>query len=332
MAKINTVLGQILPDELGWTLVHEHCVIGFSGWECDPLPGGFSRAEMIEICIQTLLPARDLGLQSIIEATPPDLGRDVEILKAVSESTGVNIICSTGRYTEEYGKWAYLTQRHKLGAGDMQSELYDAFMYEITVGIGRSGVRAGAIKVATSFSRMAPCEEAVLAAAARASRETCVPIITHTEAGTLGPEQAKFLLAHGVAPERIMIGHMCDNLGSNYQGEQKEVMQTGSSIAYDRFGLEVYIKDEQRIEALAALIGEGYAEKIMISHDYVGASQGRGGMWPNRLPEPIRPLVPNWSYTNIFQRILPALKKAGVTDSQIHTLMVENPRRLLGSA
>ncbi len=331
MAKINTVLGQILPGELGKTLVHEHCVIGFSGWECDPLPGGLSRTEMIEACVQALQPARDLGLQSIIEATPPDLGREVEILKAVSESTGVHIICSTGRYTEEYGKWAYLKQRDKLGACDMQSELYDAFMYEITVGIGRSGVRAGAIKVATSRNEMASCEESVLAAAARASKETGVPIITHTEGGTLGLQQAKFLLAEGADPGRIMIGHMCDNLGSDYQADQKKIMQTGCSMAYDRFGLEVQIKDEQRVEALAALISEGYAEKIMISHDYVGASQGRDGMWPHRLPQQLESLVPNWSYTNIFRRILPALKKAGISEGQIHSLMVENPRRLLGS-
>ncbi|MRR08227.1 MAG: phosphotriesterase-related protein, partial [Deltaproteobacteria bacterium] len=285
MSKINTVLGPISPEQLGTTLVHEHCTIGFSGWECDPLPGGLSRAEIIDDCVQALVPARDLGLRSIIEATPPDLGRDVEIMKIVSERTGVHIICSTGRYTEEYGRWAYLKQRDRLGAGAMQSELYDAFMYEITIGIGRSGVRAGAIKVATSQNKMSPCEEAVLAAAARASRETGVPVITHTEAGTLGTEQAKFLLSEGAAPGRIMIGHMCDNLGSDYQTDQQEILKTGISMAYDRFGLEVYIKDEQRIDALARLIKAGHAEKIMISHDYVGASLGRGGLWPNRLPE-----------------------------------------------
>ena len=78
MSKINTVLGPISPEQLGTTLVHEHCLIGFSGWECDPLPGGLSRAEMIEACVQALVPARDLGLRSIIDATPPDLGRDVD--------------------------------------------------------------------------------------------------------------------------------------------------------------------------------------------------------------------------------------------------------------
>ena len=329
---INTVLGQISPDELGTTLVHEHCVIGFSGWECDPLPGGLSREEMIEACVQALIPARDLGLQSIIEATPPDLGRDVEIMKAVSEKTGIHIICSTGRYTEKSGKWAYLKQRDELGAGNLKTELYDAFMYEITVGIGRSGARAGAIKVATSLNQMAPCEEAVLAAAAQASKETGVPVITHTEGGTLGPEQARLLLSEGAAPEHIMIGHMCDILENDYKKDHQEILKTKASIAFDRFGLEVYIKDDKRLEALIGLLGEGYAAQIMLSHDYVGAAKGRGGMWPNRLPEALQLKVPNWSYTNIFRRILPALKKAGISDSQIHTLMVENPRRLLGSS
>ena len=326
MSQINTVLGPISPDQLGTTLVHEHCVIGFSGWECDPVPGGLSRAEIIEACVKALAPARDSGLRSIIEATPPDLGRDVDILKAVSERTQVHIICSTGRYTEENGKWAYLKHRARFGAGDLQSELYDSFMYEITVGIGRSGVRAGAIKVATSLNRMAPCEESVLAAAARASKETGVPIITHTEDGTFGPQQAGFLLAEGAASERIMIGHMCGSPATDYERDQREVLLTGASIAYDRFGLEFLITDEKRIGALAGLIREGYGEKIMIFHDYVGASLGRGGLWP----EHMKAQVANWSHIHIFQHIIPALKRTGISNTQIHALMVDNPRRLLG--
>ena len=326
MPQINTVLGPISPHQLGTTLVHEHCVIGFSGWECDPVPGGLSRTEIIDTCVQALAPARDLGLRSIIEATPPDLGRDVDILKAVSEKTGVHIICCTGRYTEESGKWAYMKHRAKFGAGDLKSELYDSFMYEITVGIGRTGVRAGAIKVATSLNRIASCEESALAAAAQASQETGVPIITHTEDGTFGPQQARFLVAEGAAPERIMIGHMCGTPATDYGKDQRDVLQTGVSIAYDRFGLEFLIADEKRVEALVGLINEGYGNKVMLSHDYVGASLGRGGLWP----EEMKVQVADWSHTHIFRHIIPALKKTGISDNQIYALMVDNPRRLLG--
>jgi len=325
MSNINTVLGPISPAELGVTLVHEHCVMGFPGWEWDPLAGSPDRKEMVAACLKVLEPAKACGLQSLVEVTPADLSRDVDIMKEVSEKSQINIICSTGKYTEANGVWAYLKWRDSLELGDMETELYELFMHEITAGIGQSGVKAGAIKVATSLSRIAPCEEAVLRAAARAGKETGVPVITHTEDGTMGPEQAEILTAEGMDPQRIMIGHMCGNSSLPYQ---KEVLGKGVNIAFDRFGIEIFVSDAVRIKTLMALLGEGFAGNIMLSQDHVVASFGRGGLWP----EHMLPQVANWSYAHIFQTIIPALKKAGVTDGQIASMMVDNPRRLLGGA
>ncbi|MDP2852916.1 MAG: hypothetical protein Q8O28_01570 [Smithellaceae bacterium] len=323
MTRINTVLGSISSADLGITLVHEHCVVGFPGWEWDPLCGPPNRKEIVQACLKVLEPAKACGLQSIVEVTPSDLSRDVDVMKEVSEKSQINIICSTGKYTEENGVWPYLKWRNQLKLGDLETDLYDLFMQEITSGIGQSGVKAGAIKVATSLNRVAPCEEAVLRAAARAGNETGVPIITHTEDGTMGPEQAEILMAEGMKPKRIMIGHMCGNPSLDYQ---REVLNKGVSIAFDRFGIEIFLSDEMRLKTLLALLGEGFAESIMLSHDYVGASFGRGGLWP----EHMLPQVANWSYSHIFHNIIPALKKAGITDEQIRTMMIDNPRRLLG--
>ena len=33
---INSVLGPINPDDLGFTLIHEHLSVGMPGWELDP--------------------------------------------------------------------------------------------------------------------------------------------------------------------------------------------------------------------------------------------------------------------------------------------------------
>ncbi len=93
MSKVNTVLGPVSPESLGVTLVHEHCAIGFSGWECDPLAEPPEREETIRACLKALEPARACGLESLIEATPPDLSRDEAILKEVSERAQINIIC-----------------------------------------------------------------------------------------------------------------------------------------------------------------------------------------------------------------------------------------------
>jgi phosphotriesterase-related protein len=316
MNKINTVLGAISPENLGVTLVHEHVVASYPGWECDPLSRPYDREKISRLCVRALEPVKAFGVKSIIDATPADLTRDIDVLKDVSEKLQINIICSTGRYTEEEGKWAYLKKRSQNKVGDMKTELYDGFMCEITKGIGTSGVKPGAIKVASGLNRISELEEAMLRAGAMASRETGLPVITHTQDGTMGPEQAGILTGEGADPKKIMIGHMCGNPSLQYQ---IDVLNTGVNIAFDRFGLELFVPDRVRTAALAGLIGIGYTDRIMLSQDFMAVSFGRGGV---RLEELARQ-VANWSFVNIFKNIIPALKKAGITD---------NPRRLLCGA
>jgi phosphotriesterase-related protein len=161
-----------------------------------------------------------------------------------------------------------------------------------------------------------------LRAAARAAKETGLPIITHTEGGTMGPEQAALLISEGVDPKRIMIGHMCGNPSLQYQ---MSVLDQGVNIAFDRFGIEMFLPDKVRTAMLIGLLGIGYEDRIMLSHDFTGCSSGRGG----KMPEEILRKVANWSYAHIFRNIIPALKQAGVIDKQIRTMMVDNPKRLL---
>ena len=322
MKKINTVLGLIAPEDLGSTLVHEHIVASQPGWECDPLSRPYDRGKMVQRCLRALSPVKPYGLGAIIDATPVDLYRDVEILKEVSEQLQIHIICSTGRYTEKRGKWDYLKARSGNGVGDMVSELYDGFMQEITRGIGDSAVKPGGIKVATGLNCISSIEEGVLRAAARASKETGIPIITHTEDGTMGPEQAALLVGEGVDPKRIMIGHMCGNPSLKYQ---MDVLSQGVNIAFDRFGLEMFLPDKIRIATLIGLLGSGYEDRVMLSHDFIGCSSGRGGV----MPEEGRRLTANWSFVHVLRDIIPALKTAGITDAQVRTMMVDNPRRLL---
>ena len=240
----------------------------------------------------------------------------------VSEQLQVHIVCSTGRYTEGMGQWTYLNLRSQSRIGDMTNELYDGFMQEITQGIGNSGVKPGVIKVATGLNCISTIEESVLRAAARAAKETGLPIITHTEDGTMGPEQAALLIGEGADPKRIMIGHMCGNPSLQYQ---MSVLDQGVNIAFDRFGIEMFLPDKVRTAMLVGLLGTGYGERIMLSHDFTGCSSGRGG----RMPEEELRKVANWSFTHIFRNIIPALKQAGVIDEQIKTMMVDNPKRLL---
>jgi len=319
MAEVNTVLGPISADELGVTLIHEHLVFSYLGWECDALAPPYDREAAAKACVDALTEARGYGLKTLVDATATDMGRDVELQKIVSDRLGINIICATGFYTEKLGKAGYFKFRSQVY--DIVAELCETLVKEITQGVGNTGVKAGVIKVSTGHARISSYEEKILKAAARAQKETGVPIITHTEAGTMGPEQADLLISEGADPKRIVIGHMCGNADLNYH---VSVLEKGVNIAFDRLGIDILFPDKLRKACLIALVGMGYTDRIMLSQDCFAYQLGR----PFEFPDAVKPLLANWSYVHVFNNIIPALKEAGVSQDKINILMVENPRRL----
>ncbi len=321
--SVNTVTGTLAPRELGVTLVHEHLIFGYPGWGYDTAAPAYDRKKTAALCVEMIRDAQKYGLKTIIDATPNDGTRDPELYKMVSQETGINIICATGLYTEEEGAPVYFkTRAHFSGnpAGVVR-EMYETFMKDITVGIEGSGVKAGVIKVGTGKGKISSYEEMVLEAAVMAQKDTGVPIITHTDAGSMGPQQADYLISKGVDVKKLMIGHMCGSSDLQYH---REVLQKGVFTALDRFGLDIIFPDSQRTATLLGLLREGRERQIMISQDSVMQWLGR----PFTLPEPALPLVANWNISHIFKNIIPALKEAKITDSQIRTMLVDNPARL----
>ena len=319
MSKVNTALGAISADRMGPTLMHEHTVIGYPGWELEAGQLHFDLNELAGIVAGKLGEVRNYGVQTVVDATPDDLGRNVELNKIIANETGLNIICSTGKYMDSGAMSLQITSRSVLL--EKVNKLHDTFVKEITAGIHDSGIRAGVIKVATSMGRILPYEEIVLKAAARAQKETGVPIITHTQEGTMGPEQASLLLSEGADPGKIVIGHMCGNSDIQYQ---LAVLDQGVTVNFDRWGLDIIYPDELRKATLLELLKRGFADKVVISHDHIAH-----WLTPQPdIPDFARPLIANWSYTHIFRNIIPYLKTAGVTDDQINTIMIENPKRL----
>ncbi|TET15344.1 MAG: phosphotriesterase-related protein, partial [Dehalococcoidia bacterium] len=301
----------------------EHLILAYPGWECDALAVPYDREAIATACVEALERAKAYGMKTLVDATPIDLGRDVELDRMVSERTGINIICATGLYMEAMGKHSYLSFRSQFG--DTTTEIYETFMKEITQGIGDTGVKAGVIKVATGQGELSPYEERILRAAAMAQKETGIPIITHTEGGTMGPEQAALLISEGAAPERIVIGHIGGNANLQYH---TSILEQGAYIAFDRLGLEFLFPDNLRKACIIGLVGIGYADRIMLSHDYCGDHSVCWLGRPVELPDFAKPLFANWSYAHVFKNIIPALKEAGVSDDKIDTMMVQNPRRL----
>jgi phosphotriesterase-related protein len=323
---VNTVTGTISSDELGTTLMHEHILFGYPGWEGDQTIAPFDRQAIVGNGVEVLKQLKTLGLKTYVDATPNDGGRLPEVYKEISEKTGVNIICSTGYYFEGEGASAYWKFRSSLG--DVSEEIYELFMKEVTTDIQDTGIKAGVLKVGSSKGVITDYEKMMFKAAARVQKDTGVPIITHTQEGTMGPEQAKLLISEGANPAKIQIGHMSDNLDMDYQ---LETLKQGVYVSWDRMGLQGLVgcpMDEERYSVIVDLVKKGFANKLMLSHDYIIHWLGR----PLNLPEEAFPLIANWHPTHLFKNIIPALKKGGVTDQQIETIIKGNPESLFSGS
>lgn len=319
MRKINTALGLITVSQLGLTLMHEHTLIGYRGWDVDANRHHFDLAGLADIVAAKLREAKNLGICTIVDASPDDLGRNVELDKIIADKAGLNIICSTGKYMSPQTPPEGLNSRDSINS--MVNALYDTFMQEITAGIRDTGIKAGIIKVATSRSRIYPYEEIALKAAARAQKDTGVPIITHTEDGTMGPEQASLLISEGANPRKVVIGHMCGNSDIDYQ---MAVLKYGVSVNFDRWGLDIIFPDSLRKATLVELLRRGFADKIVLSQDHIAH-------WLTPQPEPpdfVKPLIANWSYTHLLSNVVPALRQLGITGEQIDCMLIENPRKI----
>lgn len=316
--RVQTVTGPVLPGDLGRTLMHEHLLIGYPGWEADTVRPGPSRRDMVEICVERIEELRAGGIDTMLDPCPSDLGRDVELMAEVAQRTGFRIICATGLYKEAEGGTAYWKFRANFGPQvDAMAEL---FIRELTDGIGDTGIRAGIIKVGTGHGEITDYERVVLEAAAKASVATGAPITTHTDEGRLGDQQQAILLGQGVPAHRIIIGHSC---GTDDHAYHMGITRAGSYLGFDRFGLDLLQPDYLRVAALARVVAAGAAAQVVVSHDTVWCWRGQP------LPDAaaIGAAAPNWHPLHFVRNIAPRLLVAGVEPAQIDMMMVENPRR-----
>ncbi len=317
---INTALGPISPDKMGATLVHEHFAFAYPGWFADDTIAPVDPKAILKTNLGVIKAAKKYGIKTIIDATTNDVGgRDPILYKKLSRKTGINIICSTGLYTEHEGSPAYWKTRMVFGT-DITKMISELFIKEITQGIGKTGVKAGVIKIGTS-PQITDYEKSVHKAAVAAQKATGVPIITHTEGPTGGVEEAELLLAEGADPKKVMIGHVSNSKDIEYH---KAILAKGVYIAFDRIGLEIFTPTDVNVKNISDLCKQGFANQIMMSHDTVNVWLGR----PLAAPEPVMKALANWRVDHISRNVVPALKAQGVTDEQIKTMMVDNPRNL----
>ena len=121
----------------------------------------------------------------------------------------------------------------------------------------------------------------------------------------------------GVSLDRVIIGHSCGSADLKYHAD---MLDRGCYLGFDRFGLDFIHPDRLRLAALIGLLGVGFEKQLVLSHDSVACWKGRG--LPDMDAKTLK-LIENWNPTHIFKNIVPALRKAGVTEEKIDALLVK---------
>jgi phosphotriesterase-related protein len=314
MPTINSVLGPIEIADLGFTLTHEHLFTASAGIQqtYPELFGDFKElTEQVAVC---LTEARTGGVQTIVEVSTLDLGRDIRFLADMSRRTGVNIIAATGIWRDiPRALW-----------NRTPDEIAQLFVRELTLGIDGTEMCAGIIKVANDAEGVTREGEIVLRAAARASARTGARISTHSYApGRVGEQQVAIFEDEGLDPGHVYIGHSNDSTDLEYL---LGLVSKGVWLGMDRHSGAAQIgpDGEGRAQTLAALIKAGAGDRLMVSHDWsvLGVSRTSD-------PFASRKYNPDgWLYAT--RKLFPRLLELGVTPEQVNRLNVDNPRKFLG--
>ncbi|MCU0514715.1 MAG: phosphotriesterase-related protein [Anaerolineae bacterium] len=303
MPVIRTVCGDIAPDRLGFTYLHEHLIGGALKPGSDP----DLTLDQPEAAAAELRVFAAAGGGALVEMSPVDYGRNPLALRRLSEATGVHIITVTG--------FIKGTSMEPFVADRSLNQIADRMIAEVLEGIDATGIRAGVIKAGSSKDSITPTEEKVLRAAARAHRETGAPISTHTEAGTMALEQIALLRSEGVPPERMLIGHLDRRLDWEYH---LAVARTGAHFGYDQFGKTKYAPDATRVDFVARLVQAGFRDQLALSGDLARRSNFPAYGFPD---------APG--YAHLIQRVVPLLHQAGLSQADVDALFITTPARLL---
>jgi len=309
MAHVQTVLGPIDPAELGVTLPHEHTQIAL--WHIEGRWDYWQLTRNEPVIREELARFRAGGGRGLVDLTLPGVGRDPVWLRGLAEASGLHIVMGCGWY-----RTAYYPPEARIDRRSVD-DLADELVREATDGVGESAVRPGIIgEIGTDKPWLSAQEERVHRAAARAARRTGLAITTHAVQSTVGLDQLTVFEAEGADLSRVVIGHADSNPSLDYH---VAIVERGATVEFDFLGMSFTSLErhgEGRIvDNLRELLARGHVERILLSQDVCHDSQLRryGGN----------------GYTYLAETFLPRLRAAGVSEAEIRTITVDNPRRLL---
>ena len=315
MAQINSVVGPISTDNLGFTLMHEHVMVSASGlYDSYPDLIGPDREAKAIACLKT---AKASGIDTMVDATTFDLGRNPELLRTVSAASGVNIINVTG--------WWLDVPRFLRGIG--VNQMKREFIRDIEEGFRGTDIKAGLLKCAADFEGVTEPLETMARAVARAHVETGLPIMVHSyPTGQVGRRQIEIFKEEGVDLTRVKIDHSNDSTDLEYL---TWLLDQGCFLGLDRYPGRL-VSPHMRTVTLKALIDRGYTERLCPSHDCICLTvikENPDGTMPDDHEFTLR--NPD-KYLYMQKHIIPDLLSMGVSQDTIDVLFVDNPRRFLG--
>lgn len=247
---IYTVTGAVSKRDFGKVSAHEHICVVSNDMRHTFGASWFDRERVISLATEVL---KKSGFGLIVDGTPCDLGRDVSILKAVSEKSGVKIVASTGFY---YYPDQFTVNRIPI-------ELANWIIKECRDGMEGTDIKPGILKCASNGPELSNDAIKRLSAMAMVQKETGIPMYVHCCHGGDAMDTIKVLAESGAMIEKLIIGHCGLNPDSEYL---EEILSKGCYIAMDQ---NHYSRKKDEIpKALSKLCKRGYAERICLSSDH----------------------------------------------------------------
>jgi phosphotriesterase-related protein len=302
MEAIQTVTGPIAPAELGVTLIHEHIMCDFIGGDKTG-PHRWQRDEVYQVMLPYLDVVREGGGQTFVDCSPKFLGRDPVLLRRVSEASGLHIITNTGLYKDPY--------LPKYALEGTAESLADDWTREAKEGIGDTGVRPGFIKIAANEGDLNPIQRKIARAAALTHLRTGLTIAAHTTESKTALEELDVLQSEGVAASAFIWVH------GDVEADRQAWRESGRRGAWIELDAVTPEEPERHLEMVQDLIEADLIDQVLISQDrgWYNVGEPNGGEQ--------RP------FDKLLTEFVPAMKKAGVDEATIDTLLKDNPRRAL---
>jgi phosphotriesterase-related protein len=303
--KVITVDGEIPAGTMGKTLHHEHLLVDFIGADSTGYHR-WNRDSVVQKVLPYLLEIKDMGYKTLVECTPAYIGRDPELLKMLSEASGIQLITNTGYYSAVDAKFL---PEHAFT--ETAAQLAERWIDEARNGIEGTGVYPGFIKIAVERGPLEEINRKVVEAACLTHKETGLTIMSHTGLAVPAFEQLEILEEYGIHPSAFIWTH-----AHNEKDIEKhfEAAAMGAWVAFDNFNPE---RLERFVDFALQMKTHGLLKKVLFSHDAGWYRPGEPGGGNFR------------GFTKIEELLIPALEEAGLSQADIHMLFVDNPARAL---